>query len=164
MQIPSIGLDDLVCFHQNHIGVFDDTATQKLTELFHYEPEEIIEEYSEPEEEVIYYSDGVERTLTSEQIAFFRASELRQLHNIEKKAPSEHDPVDSERISSDSVQESRPHLAGLVGAQHVASVNQKFGEHSLKVSNKETDLDNIFKANCKKTGVRNYFPILPLRN
>lgn len=48
--------------------------------------EEYYEEYEEEDDGLGYYPDGVKRTLTDEQIAIFRHSELEALRRVEEKA------------------------------------------------------------------------------
>ncbi|KAK4181693.1 hypothetical protein QBC36DRAFT_39854 [Triangularia setosa] len=88
IQVPTISQADMIAFHEQHF-------TQFATDHFHsqflrpspdaQEPipsNEQDEEYCYEEEEddgLGYYPDGVKRTLTDEQIAIFRHSELEAL-------------------------------------------------------------------------------------
>lgn len=55
MNVPNVTIDDLKDFHQSHLGQED------------------------ADDGLGYYADGVKRTLTDEQIAIFRYSEIQRL-------------------------------------------------------------------------------------
>jgi len=73
---PNITLEDFVAFHAAH---FSSTSVNHFAEHFLGPVEE--EEYTEEAEGdgLGYYEDGVKRTLTDEQIAIFRHSEIQAL-------------------------------------------------------------------------------------
>ncbi|UKZ48838.1 hypothetical protein TrVGV298_003073 [Trichoderma virens] len=89
-KIPQITGDELLEFHQRH---FSSEATadfgQNFTNLPPQESSEtqLYEEWEEEEEDdgLGYYEDGVKRTLTDEQIAIFRHSEIRELRRQQEK-------------------------------------------------------------------------------
>ncbi|KAL6837663.1 hypothetical protein V8C40DRAFT_260646 [Trichoderma camerunense] len=89
-EIPQITSDELLQFQQRH---FSSVATadfgQSFTNLPPQESSEahLYEEWEEEEEDdgLGYYEDGVKRTLTDEQIAIFRHSELRELRKQQEK-------------------------------------------------------------------------------
>ncbi|KAL6701949.1 hypothetical protein J3F84DRAFT_343451 [Trichoderma pleuroticola] len=90
LRIPQITSDELLEFQQRH---FSNEATadfgQNFTNLPPQESSEaqLYEEWEEEEEDdgLGYYEDGVKRTLTDEQIAIFRHSELRELRKQQGK-------------------------------------------------------------------------------
>ncbi|KAK0729308.1 hypothetical protein B0T21DRAFT_350217 [Apiosordaria backusii] len=88
IQVPTISQADMIAFHEQHFAQFatDHFHSQFLrptldsqVPITSTEPEE--EYYYEEEEDdgLGYYPDGVKRTLTDEQIAIFRHSELEAL-------------------------------------------------------------------------------------
>ncbi|KAK4659594.1 hypothetical protein QC762_111700 [Podospora pseudocomata] len=88
IQVPTISQADMLAFHEQHFAQF---ATDHFHSQFlrpSLDDQELIlsheqeEEYYYEEEEddgLGYYPDGVKRTLTDEQIAIFRHSELEAL-------------------------------------------------------------------------------------
>ncbi|XXH05545.1 Casein kinase II subunit alpha' [Hypoxylon texense] len=93
-QAPEVSQAEIDSFHDTH---FSHTAVQFFdVQFFHPEHAqdkddyyEGGEEYYEEEEEddgLGYYPDGVKRTLTDEQIAIFRHSELETLRRAQTKA------------------------------------------------------------------------------
>ncbi|KAL7799429.1 hypothetical protein V8C43DRAFT_302888 [Trichoderma afarasin] len=89
-KIPQITSDELLQFQQRH---FSSEATADFAQSFtNLPPQEsseayLYEEWEEEEEDdgLGYYKDGVKRTLTDEQIAIFRHSELRELRKQQEK-------------------------------------------------------------------------------
>jgi hypothetical protein len=74
-------------------------------EEYHGDYYEEYEEYYEEDDGLGYYPDGVKRTLTDEQIAIFRHSELEALKRAEdrtSKNNEENTPVPSKANSSDT--------------------------------------------------------------
>ncbi|KAI8965439.1 hypothetical protein F5Y11DRAFT_344599 [Daldinia sp. FL1419] len=93
-QVPEISQDEMGSFHDAH---FSFAAIELFGAQFlrpenaqddnqYYEEE--YEEYDEEEEEdgLGYYADGVKRTLTDEQIAIFRHSEIEALRRAKARA------------------------------------------------------------------------------
>ncbi|KAI1174054.1 hypothetical protein F4777DRAFT_580342 [Nemania sp. FL0916] len=89
LEAPEVSLTDIEAFHAAHfshnaLSLFKsqflqpDLAHQVDADYEYYEEEE--------EDDLGYYSDGVKRTLTDEQIAIFRHSELEALRRAETKA------------------------------------------------------------------------------
>ncbi|KAM3564287.1 hypothetical protein ARSEF4850_001902 [Beauveria asiatica] len=81
--------NELAAFHDAHFSSAEVSKFQQ--EFFWPNPEAIsnygkTEEYWEEEDDLGYYDDGVKRTLTDEQIAIFRHSELRELERAKEKA------------------------------------------------------------------------------
>jgi hypothetical protein len=85
---PSIDTSDLISFHLAHFqGTYPLGMERLNVKATNYAEVELSENhnddsYSEHDEDyddgLGYYPDGTKRTLTDEQIAFLRASELRQ--------------------------------------------------------------------------------------
>ncbi|EJP69797.1 uncharacterized protein BBA_01762 [Beauveria bassiana ARSEF 2860] len=84
-------------FHKNELAAFHDAhfssaEVNKFQQGFFWPNPEVIsnygktEEYWEEEDDLGYYDDGVKRTLTDEQIAIFRHSEIRELERTKEKA------------------------------------------------------------------------------
>ncbi|CAN6659243.1 hypothetical protein TRVA0_031S01002 [Trichomonascus vanleenenianus] len=119
------------------------------------ESREDVEE--DADEAVERYPDGTVRTLTDEDIAYFRAAELRQLdlekerEELRKKQPK---PVRPE-----SVEESQPAWYSLPDRSHY---EQLFGEHERQVRRLENRVNARFKKKAK--GVAGYYPVLPINN
>ncbi|KAI4860397.1 hypothetical protein F4820DRAFT_452975 [Hypoxylon rubiginosum] len=90
-QVPEVSQAEIDSFHDAH---FSHTAVQFFHAQF-FRPEnaqddnqhyEEYEEYFEEDDGLGYYPDGVKRTLTDEQIAIFRHSELESLRRAQAKA------------------------------------------------------------------------------
>lgn len=89
---------DLFSFHEAHFGgaalaafgtdFFDPDKTKLDADAQHDADEEYYEYYEEEEEDdgLGYYPDGVKRTLTDEQIAMFRHSEILALQKAQEQA------------------------------------------------------------------------------
>ncbi|KAI0534567.1 hypothetical protein GGR58DRAFT_50461 [Xylaria digitata] len=90
-QVPEVSQADIESFHATHfshhaISLFE---SQFLRPDLAHNSDADYGNYDEDEEEddgLGYYSDGVKRTLTDEQIAIFRHSELEALRRAEAKA------------------------------------------------------------------------------
>ncbi|KAI0015615.1 hypothetical protein F4780DRAFT_784017 [Xylariomycetidae sp. FL0641] len=89
---PDVTQAEIDWFHEAHfsgasVKLFERQFLQLGTnnvDVQHYE--ECEDEYYEEEDDGLgYYSDGVKRTLTDEQIAIFRHSELEALRRVESK-------------------------------------------------------------------------------
>lgn len=93
LQNPNISQAEIDAFHQEH---FSTVAVELFTSDFLQPPttygedtydEKYCEEYYEEEDDGLgYYPDGVKRTLTDEQIAIFRHSELEALRRAKESA------------------------------------------------------------------------------
>ncbi|CAK1363225.1 hypothetical protein CB0940_04669 [Cercospora beticola] len=79
--LPQITEDNLLHFQLMHFG--DDTKPNEwfvdAQKALNFELE-----YEEPDDELGYYDDGVKRTLTDEQIAVFRRTELWQMKRAQE--------------------------------------------------------------------------------
>ncbi|KAM0353467.1 hypothetical protein ACHAPU_001477 [Fusarium lateritium] len=87
--IPNVSSDDLIAFHQAH---FSTAALASFASDFTDSPSEdhaqhgtINDVWEEEDDGLGYYSDGVKRTLTDEQIQIFRHSELEALRKQQDK-------------------------------------------------------------------------------
>ncbi|KAL9038264.1 MAG: hypothetical protein Q9214_005350 [Letrouitia sp. 1 TL-2023] len=89
MHIPTVTQEDLYAFHS---GIFGAEATSNLPSSLITNASEVNEDEVEDEDDLGYYPDGVKRTLTDDQIAMFRHSEIyallreRQLKREKEKA------------------------------------------------------------------------------
>ncbi|OQO00514.1 hypothetical protein B0A48_13864 [Cryoendolithus antarcticus] len=98
--IPTVTEDDLLAFQYSHFG--DDTKP----ETFFVSAEQALSNVSEAqvgdEDGLGWYDDGMKRTLTDEQIAMFRHSELMALQHAQKVDDADHDHDDYEPLSHDT--------------------------------------------------------------
>ncbi|KAF9875688.1 hypothetical protein CkaCkLH20_06620 [Colletotrichum karsti] len=115
LAIPNISNDELVSFFESH---FSDAAIQKFSTDF-LSPEknagatdasvlyhgDVGEEdyYEEEEDDLGYYPDGVKRTLTDEQIAMFRHSEIEALRKEEEKTAERRAAAPQQTLESGEV-------------------------------------------------------------
>ncbi|KAL8732652.1 MAG: hypothetical protein Q9166_002627 [cf. Caloplaca sp. 2 TL-2023] len=82
LKIPAVTLADLEHFQKAHFGAGGSTSTPDIENytldaaVTHLESGEVV---GEEEDDLGYYPDGVKRTLTEEQIAMFRHSEIYSL-------------------------------------------------------------------------------------
>ncbi|KAF3051565.1 hypothetical protein E8E11_010235 [Didymella keratinophila] len=75
VQLPTVTVEDLRDFHAKHFP--HAPALEHILRGVNIEP---VEEYYEEEENALgYYEDGTPRTLTDEQIAMFRHSEIQAI-------------------------------------------------------------------------------------
>ncbi|KAI1649984.1 uncharacterized protein F4817DRAFT_329352 [Daldinia loculata] len=94
-QVPEVSQEEISSFHDAHFSL----AATKLFNAQFFRPEnaqdeqdenqyyEEYEEYYEEEDDGLgYYPDGVKRTLTDEQIAIFRHSEIEALRRAKTRA------------------------------------------------------------------------------
>ena len=73
MEFPTVTSENLAKFHREHFGK---GPSLHATNPMSYEPQEVVDEYDDG---LGYYDDGVKRTLTDEQVAIFRHSEIQEL-------------------------------------------------------------------------------------
>ncbi|KAI1392825.1 uncharacterized protein F4822DRAFT_426029 [Hypoxylon trugodes] len=94
-RVPQVSQAEIESFHDAHfsnasIGHFDfqffRPENAEGNSQYYEENEEYYEEYYEEDDGLGYYPDGVKRTLTDEQIAIFRHSEIEALRRVESKA------------------------------------------------------------------------------
>jgi hypothetical protein len=90
---------ELDCFHNAHFGqtsinhfstyFLPPHDAQHVEQSSHsYQQEEVYEDYEQEDDGLGYYEDGVKRTLTDEQIAMFRHSELEALRRAQESGDS----------------------------------------------------------------------------
>ncbi|KAL6876544.1 hypothetical protein J3F83DRAFT_405680 [Trichoderma novae-zelandiae] len=117
-EIPQITSDELLGFQQSH---FSRAATADFAQNFtSLPPQEAAEaqpcdEWWEEEEEddgLGYYEDGVKRTLTDEQIAIFRHSELRDLRRQQEKQAKSKAPELPQDASANELETASPQESG----------------------------------------------------
>lgn len=134
---------DLVDFHIKHIGP--------------------VPKPTEKDTSVERYPDGTIRTLTDEQIAFFRASELRQIQQS-KTLKTNHVVYENQTHNShptSSVQETQPFTPINPDTSTYDALYGDFKPYILQLESKN---DERFIETCRKSIVRNYYPILPINN
>lgn len=104
------------------------------------------------------YPDGTIRTLSDEQIAFFRASELRQKQRQNEQAKI--DQQKTEVTNSVSAEETQP---GTPISTNKSSYDLSYGKYKDYILQLETNNDRQFIELCRKYKVRDYYPVLPRR-
>ncbi|KAI1465478.1 uncharacterized protein F4812DRAFT_461787 [Daldinia caldariorum] len=91
-QVPEVSQEDISSFHDAHfsfaaVELFDTQFLQPENTQDDNQYYEEYEEYYEEEDDGLgYYPDGVKRTLTDEQIAIFRHSEIEALRRAKRRA------------------------------------------------------------------------------
>lgn len=120
---------ELVSFHNEHFGQASidhfstnflprhDTRHVEQPSHHHQEEEEVCEDYEQEDDGLGYYEDGVKRTLTDEQIAMFRHSELEALRRSQEAGDSKPTipHATATAIEASSVTESHPTEAAEPG-------------------------------------------------
>ncbi|KAI6081576.1 hypothetical protein F4821DRAFT_249032 [Hypoxylon rubiginosum] len=119
-QVPEVSQAEIASFHDAH---FSHAAVQSFdTQFFHSERaqdddqnyEEYEEYYEEEDDGLGYYPDGVKRTLTDEQIAIFRHSEIESLRRA--KAKADKDRLESAALLQEIKEEEEEEEEGQLGA------------------------------------------------
>ncbi|KAL8980651.1 MAG: hypothetical protein Q9205_004331 [Flavoplaca limonia] len=104
-------MDDLRSFHESHLGPIDSTANVVPLASSSYDADwtESVEE-----EDLGYYPDGVKRSLTDEQIAMFRHSEIYALQRKRQLRKETQDVDDSlgDSQANFTTQDIQPEQAG----------------------------------------------------
>jgi hypothetical protein len=77
LQIPTVTIDDLRAFHAQHFP--QAPVPEHVMHGFEPDSEAAEEYYDEADDGLGYYPDGTKRTLTDEQIAMFRHSEIHAM-------------------------------------------------------------------------------------
>jgi hypothetical protein len=135
---------DLIDFHTSHFGFSPDIVP--LSDGVCADNEAVPEK-----EKVEYYSDGTVRTLTEEQIAFFRASEIRKLQRSKEthfeiyKASSKEETLPGTPISNDR-----------------SGYEKLFGKFSEYIKQLEDSNDSTYIDTCRVAQVKAYYPAAPL--
>ncbi|KAM0288085.1 hypothetical protein ACHAQH_000153 [Verticillium albo-atrum] len=109
--LPQISHHDLIAFHNAH---FSGGATSGFTSDFlnpegqasqSQSPNEVEPEFDENDDGLGYYDDGVKRTLTDEQIAMFRHSELETLRRKGEQQPVVTTQAGEEEVEAGEVED-----------------------------------------------------------
>lgn len=80
LEVPTVTIDDLRAFHAKRFPLASAPGDFLHEVGGRVEAEtETVEEYHEEEDDLGYYSDGAKRTLTDQQIAMFRHSEVQAI-------------------------------------------------------------------------------------
>ncbi|QSZ37513.1 hypothetical protein DSL72_008611 [Monilinia vaccinii-corymbosi] len=95
MSAPEVTQNDIVAFHAAHFG---GTSTEHFAQQFLGPVEGTYEEEVE-DDGLGYYPDGVKRTLTDEQIAIFRHSEIQAIRRKRRHAEEANETVDEKTAS-----------------------------------------------------------------
>lgn len=95
---------DWTSFHDRH---FSSTSVNHFTEHFLGPAEDTVES-KEEDDELGYYPDGVKRTLTDEQIAIFRHSEIEAILRARRHAEEMKDGDDGALPTPQSLDEGAP--------------------------------------------------------
>lgn len=119
---PDISPDELLAFHQAH---FSSSGVQRFSADFFTSAEQSNtaddDAFEEDEDDLGYYADGVKRTLTNEQIAMFRHSEIQALRRQRQERLSPRSDAEDVRMESGEVefdavrQDGSGHLASDTG-------------------------------------------------
>lgn len=111
------------------------------------------------------YPDGVARTLTDDEIAWFRAAELRKLEikneeeQLRRLKQSNDEKLGADQVSTVEVLANAP----LVVENKQAVYDSLFGSFSNYQQNLDQYNDEDFLAQCRKLRVVSYYPAAPLR-
>lgn len=99
--VPTVTVDDLREFHTKHFPTAP-VPQQYLSNV--QDQTEYSEDYYESEDDALgYYDDGVKRTLTDEQIAIFRHSEIQAILRKRRLKHENGQSSDSDEIFSQSL-------------------------------------------------------------
>ncbi|KAI1328873.1 hypothetical protein F5Y16DRAFT_136701 [Xylariaceae sp. FL0255] len=108
-KIPEVSQADIVSFHASHFsaGAIESFHTHFLrpeNTTHGYDENDYGYGYEEEENDdgLGYYSDGVKRTLTDEQIAIFRHSELEAFRKAQEEAAAKPRPEDTAEMAADT--------------------------------------------------------------
>lgn len=158
----NITVRDLVQFHINHFGI------EPTNYSWDGESETVASSNGDIpqgltyDDDNCYYSDGTIRHLTDDQVEFLRNSELKQLERerLWNEKASQFEKLTVE--PSKSVEEIQPYLplsASRVGDEVL------FGSDIVEyIWTLESKMDSQFADTCKRLKVKDYYPIVPVRN
>ncbi|KAI8940335.1 hypothetical protein NX059_004028 [Plenodomus lindquistii] len=103
--VPNVTIDDLRAFHATHFphAALPEQYLHGTEVTASHNEAELAEEYYEVEEDddLGYYSDGVKRTLTDEQIAMFRHSEIQEILRKRRSQREDGELSEGELIPAD---------------------------------------------------------------
>ncbi|KZM18540.1 uncharacterized protein EKO05_0002346 [Ascochyta rabiei] len=150
LQVPTVTVDDLRDFHAKHF--LHALATEHVLHGVQAEP---AEEYCEEEEGGLgYYEDGTPCTLTDEQIAMFRHSEIQA---IIRKRRQQRDNGDGseEGEAEDSVAEASTKGNSPASQSHLAMVPEPGKVVSGRVDKLKTQQWTVSSPRTKAKNKRN---------
>ncbi|EMD63227.1 hypothetical protein GGP41_005239 [Bipolaris sorokiniana] len=145
LQIPTVTVDDLLAFHAQH---FPHASTPEyILYGVNHEPEAAEEYYDEDDDGLGYYPDGTKRTLTEEQIAMFRHSEIQAIlrkRRLEKENGESSDCKSAaEKLSPDVASPAQE------GSSHVADDSQQAQSKESGQANKQQWATTSAKSKAK---------------
>ncbi|PVI08272.1 hypothetical protein DM02DRAFT_648325 [Periconia macrospinosa] len=114
LEIPTVTIDDLRHFHAKHF------AHAPLPELYLWgneqwpNTEEEVQDYED--DELGYYDDGMKRTLTDEQIAMFRHTEIQTILRERRRRLEEGESLQSITSAAPPVTSEIPDLDQPIGS------------------------------------------------
>lgn len=164
---PTITPEDLLDFHKGHfksvpIGL---ERLNNVAETVSYPQDEPVPA-QDPEDDLGYYPDGTKRTLTDKQIAFFRASELRQRVLASQKKNSEarrKQQSATEKATNSSFRESIEETKPFTPiANSTADYSTLFGQYSSYVLELDQGMDNRYISVSRRENIQDYYPVLPM--
>jgi hypothetical protein len=123
----TISQDDLQSFHQNHFS----TGAVAHFNLTFLNPNDVsqaqhAEEFAGDDDDGLgYYDDGVKRTLTDEQIAMFRHSEIEALRRQLHKRPASAEHKTHANKETGAVEDEGPQPRDQVAATSMKKNNKK---------------------------------------
>ncbi|KAK3984137.1 hypothetical protein QBC44DRAFT_23549 [Cladorrhinum sp. PSN332] len=156
IRVPHISQAEMIAFYEAHFAQFatnhfeshflrpNQPAPQKNS--YTGEAEEYYEEEEEEDDGLGYYPDGVKRTLTNEQIAIFRHSELEALRRVKessklKKAiitATEEDAVQD--LSEGEVSSATPSTTAKKNKKRKRGKNKNAGEQPIDLRKRTWDV------------------------
>ncbi|KAK4161964.1 hypothetical protein QBC43DRAFT_89192 [Cladorrhinum sp. PSN259] len=156
IKVPQISNAEMIAFHDAHFAQF---ATNDFESRFlrpnqttpennpHREDEaEYFEEEEEEDDGLGYYSDGVKRTLTDEQVAIFRHSELEALRRVKessklRKAMTTRSEKDATHdLSEGEVSSATPSVTAKKNKKRKRGKNKSVGEPPIDLRKRTWDV------------------------
>ncbi|KAH3914437.1 hypothetical protein HBH56_089240 [Parastagonospora nodorum] len=157
LQAPTVTIDDLHAFHAKH---FPHAPTPE--QFLHGVAQDATEEYHDEEDDGLgYYSDGTKRTITDEQIAMFRHSEIqailrkrrlrREAGELSEEGEVETEPKDAASSASASTpgHTTRPKAQQWATSSDRTKKRNKKNRDKYKVKKREMKLE---RERTKKDG------------
>jgi hypothetical protein len=156
----SITVRDLIDFHVRHFG-------SEPTDYKWYEDEvaEAGQKSFEPcfETSVVRYPDGTIRRLTDDQVEFFRNYELRQVQKEQQAKNSTANRFETPlTASSQSTEETKPFTP--ISSDTNGDEDLYGMDMSQYIWKLESHMDARFLDICSRERVKDYYPVVPLRN
>ncbi|KAG6037747.1 hypothetical protein E4U41_004819 [Claviceps citrina] len=129
-----VSQNDLVAFHQCHFSA-DAVANfaTKFTNLPPKDQDTSLDDFDgwEDDDDLGFYYDGVKRTLTDEQIAIFRHSELRELKKRQEKAKASDLSADAQSTNAGEAPREEPCQSARAHGSRGVRKKKKKGGRSL---------------------------------